>query len=264
MKSLSLTIVTPTLNSAATLRATLDSVRPLVYAGAEHIVVDSSSSDETVDLAKASGARVIQFPKGNMYAAINAGMALGRGDWLTYINGDDLLYADAALEALNAYGQTADIIYGNLDYIDEQGRFLFSRRSPEPRHLRWLMRHYCPFPQQGTLFRKSVYDSMCGFDTRFRFAADYDYFSRCCLAEKRFQKYTVKSIAAFRVLSTQMSQRLRGEMAPEGLLIRRELFASPGVKWPRLFATLYRWATNWDGILLRWQRGRNQDAGWRS
>lgn len=262
-----LSIVTPTLNSSATLRATLESVRPLVEAGAEHIVVDSASTDGTAELAAKSGARVMQFPKGNMYAAINAGMREARGEWLTYINGDDLLYADATLEALKSLGSSADVIYGNLDYIDAHGRFLFSWRSPRPNHLRWLMQHYCPFPQQGLLFRREVFARAEGFDTQFRFAGDYDFFVRCCLRGEKFAKFELRSVGAFRLLPSQLSQRLRAQMAPEGMRIRSTLREKrPGFnsRWGRPFAAIYRWSTNVDSVLLRWQRGRNLDAGWRS
>ncbi|MDP1580171.1 MAG: glycosyltransferase family 2 protein [Candidatus Didemnitutus sp.] len=262
-----LSIITPTLNSAATLRATLESIRPLVAAGAEHLVVDSNSTDETAALAETSGARVISYPRGNMYAAINAGMAEAKGDWLTYLNGDDLLYADAVTEALAQLGDSAEVIYGNLDYIDAQGRFLFSWRSPRPQHLPWLMQHYCPFPQQGALFRREVFERAKGFDTQYRFAGDYDFFVRCALRGARFRKLTPRSIAAFRLLPTQLSQRLRGEMAPEGIKIRRELRAArPGLNahCGRPFASLYRWATNLDSMWLRRHRGRKLDAGWKS
>lgn len=262
-----LTIVTPTLNSAGTLRATLESVRPLVGASAEHIVVDSGSTDGTVELAEAAGARVLQYPRGNMYAAINAGMAVAKGDWLTYINGDDLLFADAVTEALERFAATADVIYGNLDYVDVAGRFLFSWRSPRPQHLPWLMQHYCPFPQQGALFRREVYERAKGFDPQYRFAGDYDFFVRCALRGERFRKFETRSIAAFRLLPSQLSQRLRGEMAPEGIKIRQEIRAvrpSLNVSCGRPFATLYRWATNFDSMWLRRHRGRNLHAGWKS
>lgn len=267
MSRVSLSIVTPTLNSAATLRATLESVRPLVAAGAEHIVVDSASTDGTAELAAASGARVLQYPKGNMYAAINAGLREARGEWLTYINGDDLLYADATLECLERLGEGADVIYGNLDYIDAHGRFLFSWRSPRPQHLGWLMQHYCPFPQQGMLFRREVFARAQGFDTQFRFAGDYDFFVRCCLRAERFRKFEDRSVAAFRLLPSQLSQRLREQMAPEGQRIRarlRELRPGWNARAGRPCATLYRWSTNVDSVLLRWQRGRQLDAGWKS
>ncbi len=262
-----LTIVTPTLNSAGTLRATLESVRPLVGASAEHIVVDSGSTDGTVELAEAAGARVLQYPRGNMYAAINAGMAVAKGDWLTYINGDDLLFADAVTEALERFAATADVIYGNLDYVDVAGRFLFSWRSPRPPHLPWLMQHYCPFPQQGAMFRREVYERAHGFDSQFRFAGDYDFFVRCVQRGERFRKFEDRSIAAFRLLPSQLSQRLRGEMAPEGFRIRQQMRVenpSLNAHLGRPVAALYRWSTNLDSMLLRRQRGRKADAGWKS
>lgn len=262
-----LSIVTPTLNSAVTLRATLESVRPLVEAGAEHIVVDSASSDNTVALAEEAGAQVLQHPRGNMYTAINAGLTLARGEWVTYINSDDLLYADAINEALACSSPKAEVIYGNIDHIDEVGRFLFSWRSPEPRHLGWLMQHYCPFPQQGTLFRRELHGRLGGFDASYRFSADYEFFVRCIQAGARFDKFRSRSIAGFRLLPSQLSQRLRTEMAPEGRRIRAALRTrQPGInaRLGRPWAALYRWSTNIDSVFLRAWRGRNQDAGWRT
>lgn len=70
----SLTIVTPTLNSERTIRSTLEALRPLVETGAEHIVVDSGSTDGTAEIAESAGSTVIYHPPGNMYGAINTGM----------------------------------------------------------------------------------------------------------------------------------------------------------------------------------------------
>ena len=262
-----LTIVTPTLNSAKTIRGTLESLRPLVEGGAEHIVVDSDSNDGTVEIARQFGSEVLYHPPGNMYAAINAGMARAKGDWLTYINGDDLLFADSTREALDDVGENATVIYGDIDFIDDQGRFLFSRRSPDPRHLSWLMRYYNPFPQQGTLFRREVFERVGGFNTEFRFAADLDFFVRCSLVGERFWKFRGKSVAAFRLSPKQLSQSARTDMAPEGIQIRADLRKQFGgmLDWARRpVSSLYRWDTNLDGMFLRWHRGRGQDSAWRS
>ena len=70
---LSLSIITPTLNSANTLPATLESISSLVKAGAEHIVVDSGSTDDTLQIAKCFGSKVLHCAPGNMYSAINEG-----------------------------------------------------------------------------------------------------------------------------------------------------------------------------------------------
>lgn len=262
-----LSIITPTLNSAETLAATLVSIAPLKNAGVEHIVVDSGSDDGTVEIAKQFGSEVLYHPPGNMYAAINAGMAIAKGDWLTYINGDDLLFADATHEALTAVGENVAVIYGDLDFIDEQGRFLFSRRAPSPQHLSWLIRYYNPFFQQGTLFRRQAFEKVGGFSTEFRFSADAEFFTRCSLNGERFWKFRGKSVAAFRLCARQLSQVSRKEMAVESRRVRFSV-RSQATGMPDWLgvsaASIYRWSTNVDGIFLRWLRGRGQDAGFRS
>ena len=215
-----LSIITPTWNSAATLPATLASIRPLFEAGAEHIVVDSGSEDGTQELAETAGSRVLYCPPGSMYAAINEGLKAAKGEWLTYINSDDILYADAVAEMLNRVLPDSDFIYGNIDYIDEVNRFLFYWRCPASRFLKLATSCYGGLFQQGTLFRRTVLESLEGFDENYKYCADTDFFLRALDGGFRFQKYTSKSVGAFRLLPTQFSQTRGKEMAAEGRLIR--------------------------------------------
>ena len=58
-----MTIITPCLNAAATLPATLASVRAQAYPGLEHVVVDGGSTDGTLELLRAAeGVRWISEP----------------------------------------------------------------------------------------------------------------------------------------------------------------------------------------------------------
>jgi glycosyltransferase involved in cell wall biosynthesis len=257
-----LTIVTPTLNSGRTLRATLESIRPLVLAGAEHIVVDSNSTDNTVHLALASGARVIQCPPGNMYAAINAGMSEASGEWLTYINSDDILYSDATEAMATVHSSMGDILYGNIDIIDECGRFLFWWRSPPARCVPIAIRSYCAVYQQGTVFRRSVFGALGGFDTHYKYSADYDFFLRAALKHFRFHKFVETSVAAFRLLPTQLSQAKQAEMAKEAPMIRRRHLGTPRLREAliiRGLGFLLRNLVNIDSRILRHTRGNGRD-----
>ena len=61
----------------------------------ELIVVDSGSSDRTIEIAHRSGARVIEGAPTGRGAAMNAGAAAARGDILLFLHADTWLPADA-------------------------------------------------------------------------------------------------------------------------------------------------------------------------
>lgn len=261
MKALS--IVTPTLNCGATFEATLLALAPMIREGAEHIVVDSGSDDGTVQMAEESGATVLTYPKGNMYAAINVGIQASRGDFLTYINGDDIIYADAIAEMMSLARDDVDFVYGNIDYIDEAGRFLFYWRSPISSLLPCATRCYGGLYQQGTIFRRSVLDRLAGFDSdKYKYCADTDFFLRAISMEMKFQKYSRKSVGAFRLSPGQFSQSRAGEMAVEGRLIRDRFWeGKSGLNrsLARIIAFAVRNSINVDSRLIRSIRGRGLD-----
>src|SRR5579859_6963550 len=105
-----LTVVIPTLNSAATLNWTLAS---LAASGIRVIIADSFSTDATVDICARWSAEVISVPPGNMYTAINTGLRLADTEWLAYVNSDDLVFTSSYLRMFElAREQRVDIAYG--------------------------------------------------------------------------------------------------------------------------------------------------------
>ena len=56
-----ISIITVAYNSAATIADTLKSVSAQTHADIEHIVIDGGSTDATLALVKAHGARVVQL-----------------------------------------------------------------------------------------------------------------------------------------------------------------------------------------------------------
>ena len=82
-----LSVVIPTLDEAAGLPALLTDLRELGESLGEIVVADAGSSDETVQLALAAGACVIQAPRGRA-CQLNAGARASRGDWLLLLHAD--------------------------------------------------------------------------------------------------------------------------------------------------------------------------------
>jgi trehalose 2-sulfotransferase len=85
--SLSLCVVAR--NEALFLRACLDSARPIVD---EIVVVDTGSTDDTPEIARSAGARVIReaWP-GDLGRAHNLPLEHARGDWILTLDADEVL-----------------------------------------------------------------------------------------------------------------------------------------------------------------------------
>lgn len=81
-----ISVVVPALNEADGIGETVQHVRASV-SGCEVIVVDGGSQDDTVGIARANGARVIQSTKGRARQQ-NAGAVEARGNVLLFLHAD--------------------------------------------------------------------------------------------------------------------------------------------------------------------------------
>lgn len=96
----SFSIIVPVFNVTPYLRECLDSVCMQSFTDWECICVDDGSSDGSGSIldeyvAKDPRFRVIHQPNGGEGAARNAGLAVARGEWIVFLDGDDLLSSDA-------------------------------------------------------------------------------------------------------------------------------------------------------------------------
>jgi glycosyltransferase involved in cell wall biosynthesis len=87
-----LSVVLITLNEAANLPRTLASVKKLVEQGrGETIVVDSGSTDATVEIARNFGARVFTEPWKGFGTQKNSAIARATTDWILSLDADEEL-----------------------------------------------------------------------------------------------------------------------------------------------------------------------------
>ncbi len=108
-----LTIVMPVRNEAAGIDAALQALAPLLARGAQLIVVDGGSTDDTATRVQAGGAQLIHAPRGRALQ-LNAGARQASGDLLLFLHADTLLppQADALIEQALAAGPQ---IWGRFD-----------------------------------------------------------------------------------------------------------------------------------------------------
>ncbi|MFA6110695.1 MAG: glycosyltransferase, partial [Candidatus Latescibacterota bacterium] len=104
-------------NEEARLARCLESARGAVD---EIVVVDTGSTDRTVEIARGFGARLGHFPWCDDFAAArNASLNLATGDWILWLDADDLLPAEAHPRIRELIGQGRDRAY--FFVLDDQG-----------------------------------------------------------------------------------------------------------------------------------------------
>lgn len=117
-----LSIIMPALNEAAGMAAALQALAPLRARGAQVIVADGGSSDDTTAVALACGVQVIQAPRGRA-RQMNAGAHLATGDLLLFLHADTQLPHEADKLVAAALAGTA--AWGRFDvYITGRARAL--------------------------------------------------------------------------------------------------------------------------------------------
>src|SRR5690242_13806787 len=91
-----ISVVIPTFNRARCVANAVDSVLVQTFKDCEVIVVDDGSTDATAEVLKGYGnrVRVIQQSNRGVSAARNAGIRSARGEWIAFLDSDDIWNPD--------------------------------------------------------------------------------------------------------------------------------------------------------------------------
>jgi len=162
-----LSVIVPVYNGEAHLARALESVLSQSPASMEIIVVDDGSTDGSAEVAARFRPRVDCIRQGNTgpAAARNAGLERARGEFLGFIDADDIWPSgkvDAQLGALTKNDQLGAIL-GRTRCILPDG----SLDAP-----RFLMHLGCG------LYRRAAFQVAGPFDPELRFSEDIDWFTR--------------------------------------------------------------------------------------
>jgi rSAM/selenodomain-associated transferase 2 len=155
-----ISVIIPALDAAETLPQTFAALRgaPVVD---EILVVDGGSSDQTVAVAQAAGARVITATRGRG-SQLAAGAAASSGQWLLFLHADCRLEAgwEARVRAFLALPEAAERA-GYFDFALDDDAWAARRLE---RIVAWRCRRLAlPYGDQGLLIARSLYDRVGGF-----------------------------------------------------------------------------------------------------
>ena len=250
-------VIIPTYNSAAHIRQTIDAVLAQTHPHVDLIVVDDGSIDNTRVLLAHYGdkLRVVEQANQGVCRARNAGLAQARGEFICFLDHDDVWYPEMLALQLQAFGADADVgcVYANYThwYPDAQGR------HGDPDELRaritmdteldasmsgWiyhLLLIDCHVQTSAAMLRREVFRRCGAYDESLPYSEDWDLWLRI---SRQFQFRKLKNISVlYRQVEGQGSRKTRdvdyrtrllekavatwGLGSPDGTLLPRRAFA---------------------------------------
>ncbi len=117
---------------------------------------------------------VIREENGHISASSNSALALATGDYILFMDHDDLLTANCCIEVVNYIDQNPDnndIIYSDEDKIDDTNTLSVPHFKPDWSPDNLLSRNYFG---HVVVMRKELVDSVGGFRLGFEGSQDYD------------------------------------------------------------------------------------------
>ena len=183
------TIVTAVYDNTTTFQRCIDSIKAQTWGNVEYIVVDGASPQGTRDIIAANDDFIdyyISEPDAGIYAAMNKGIALARGDYVCLLNSDDRHDPDfvtrsleRALAVERETGETVDIVYS--DFWD--GDTLLPAQSLSPGLLFGNLNvSHCTF-----LVRRDCYDAIGPYSEELKIVSDMVWMRKAYTEGKRFE-----------------------------------------------------------------------------
>ena len=179
-KNFKISIITVTKNSEKFFQETIDSLSKQTYRNFEHIVIDGSSTDNTLSIIKKNSTKITKWiseQDEGLYYAINKGLDLCSGDIIGILNSDDIYYPEA-LSIVNKYfnNNNIDYLYGSV----------FKHKllhGVYPKKIYWTFGFYTTH-SVGFFIKKKSQHTIGHYNTKYKWSADYDLFYKMIVKYK--------------------------------------------------------------------------------
>jgi len=223
------TIVMPSLNQVKYLEDAIQSVISQGYPNLEFIIIDGGSTDGSVEIIRRYQDHLdywVSEPDSGQCGAINKGFALATGDWMAWLNSDDI-YLPGALWLVAGTIQAnagCNWVVGSVDVSDVQLHRL-GVFEPVCRTDDWMdfvctkRKNGASLPQPGSFWSRRAWEVAGPLDETLHYAMDHEYWGR--LAHYGFRPLCLqKSVAVFRQhMQSKTANGVRGFIADERRVI---------------------------------------------
>ena len=178
-------VIIPVFNGASTIAETVESVVSQTFQDIEIIVINDGSTDETLTVLSQFAdprIRVFSYENAGSSQARNHGIKKATGEFITFIDADDLWSADKVELQLKALENDPDagVAYSWTTFIDEAGCVLYHQTPAYDEgdiYPALLVKNFM-CSGSNILARRSVITAAGEFDTHLSSVVDWEYYLR--------------------------------------------------------------------------------------
>ena len=177
-------VITVNYNMREGLKKTIASVISQSYPDIEFIVIDGGARDGSDDVIRANAGRIAHWVSesdAGLYDAMNKGVRAATGDWILFMNSDDVFVDDAVIVDVFAQDLAdADLVYGDVRrrYDDYGVRRIFYAEPASMLPWRMICSHQSLFSRRALLLRHPFGKGI---------SSDYEFLLTCYAEGRRFR-----------------------------------------------------------------------------
>jgi len=250
-----ISVVTPCLNSAITIRETLESVQQQDYPNVEHVVMDGGSTDGTLDIIREYPHLIWVSEKDEgHYHAMDKGIRKATGDVFAILNADDCYREGVLAKVAAGFAKHPewDGLAGDMVFVDGCGREIFRREEAfvDTQIIRFGFANVAN--HQALFLKREVYSRLGPYRYReFKNCCDTEYLYRLIKAGRKLGHINTL-IVNYRYHDHGQSAdlRVRANMDVEGARIRQE-YGVPGGTFGKCLMTYARIKRQVEKLIFR-------------
>ncbi|MEB3215333.1 MAG: glycosyltransferase [Nostocales cyanobacterium 94392] len=223
---MSISVIVPVFNGERTIEETIKSILNQTFSNIGIIVINDGSTDRTLEIVEKildSRIKIFSYPNGGLSASRNRGISQAKGEYISFIDADDLWTADKLelqWQVLQSNPQ-AGVAYSWTDYIDESSKFIKSGRRIKVNGDAFSKLLVTNFLENGSnpLIRRNAFEKVGGFDESLPAAEDKDMWLR--LAANYEFVCVEKPQILYRISNHSMSTNLKRQETASLKVIER-------------------------------------------
>lgn len=189
----SVSIIIPNYNYAHLIEETLESVKNQSYTDFECIIVDDGSTDNSLEvltefIALDERFKLLCKTNGGLSSARNEGLKLAQGDYIAFLDSDDLWKVDKLKNQIEAVKtKNVDVVFSSIENFNSEENLdvMYYEEGGLDKYA-FLANNPIPGGSSNFLMKRKVFESVGYYNNDLRSSEDLHYFFRIAFNDFKF------------------------------------------------------------------------------